>query len=194
MILSRAGTHLRNNVVAYLALFVALSGTAYAALGKNSVDSKQLAPGSVRSSELKRQAVKLKHIGFALGAKSSGLPDTTVGQGAQPHLFSGPGVNARGGSLLAVSTLTLTNPADAGGPGAASHVEVKLESHGAILDDRILDVADGETTSISEIGSVGDVNGFQEVNERVGADRADIDVDGTLSAIALPPPTVTAGH
>jgi hypothetical protein len=45
-------------VVASLALIVALGGTAYAALGKNSVTSKQIAPKAVSTSELAKEAVK----------------------------------------------------------------------------------------------------------------------------------------
>ena len=52
---TRVVTHARRNVVAYLALFVALGGTSYAAikLPKNSVKAKQIAPGAVASSEVK---------------------------------------------------------------------------------------------------------------------------------------------
>lgn len=47
------------NVVATLALFVALGGTSVAALnlGKDSVKSKNLAPGAVRSSDIAKDAV-----------------------------------------------------------------------------------------------------------------------------------------
>jgi hypothetical protein len=196
MLHSRIGTHLRGNVVAYLALFVALSGTAYAAsLGKNSVHSKQLAPGSVRASEIKGGAVQLKHIGFPLGASSAAIPDTAVGQGAEPHLFTGPGLNPGGGTLLGVSNLTLTTPAAApGSPATSAHVHVTMEVRGVIVEDKVLDVADGETTSISMVGNAGDINGFQEVNERVGVVGANINVDGgSTSALAIPPPTPPAG-
>jgi hypothetical protein len=48
-------THLRANVVGYLALFVALGGTSYAAvqLPKNSVSAKQITTGAVRTAEVK---------------------------------------------------------------------------------------------------------------------------------------------
>ena len=56
------GRHLRNNVVAYLALFVALTGTAYAAdkigsgdIRKGAVRSKQIADGQVRSKDIQDQ-------------------------------------------------------------------------------------------------------------------------------------------
>ena len=45
-------------VVAYLALFVALSGSAVAlTLGRNSVKSKQLAPNAVKASDIAKDAV-----------------------------------------------------------------------------------------------------------------------------------------
>jgi hypothetical protein len=41
------------NVMATIAVFLALGGAAYAALGKNRVKAKQIAPNAVGSSELK---------------------------------------------------------------------------------------------------------------------------------------------
>jgi hypothetical protein len=51
--------HLRGNLVAYLALFVALGGTSWAAvrLPKNSVKASQIAANAVRSAEIRRDAV-----------------------------------------------------------------------------------------------------------------------------------------
>ena len=53
--------HLRRHVVGYLALMVALSGTAYA-LGRNSVDSRERAPDSVGASELDNNAVASSNV------------------------------------------------------------------------------------------------------------------------------------
>jgi hypothetical protein len=74
-------------VVAYLALFVALGGGAYAAgqLGKNSVGSKQLKKNSVTSVKVKDGSLKPKD--FAKGA----LPATEGTQGPQ-----GPPGTSRG--------------------------------------------------------------------------------------------------
>src|SRR5215208_6041784 len=50
----RLSTHLRSNVVGYVALFIALGGVAYAAgLARDSVKSKQIKKGAVRSEEVK---------------------------------------------------------------------------------------------------------------------------------------------
>jgi hypothetical protein len=59
-------THITyGNVVATLALFLALGGTSVAAiqLGKNSVKAKQIAPSAVGSSEVKDRSLKSKDFG-----------------------------------------------------------------------------------------------------------------------------------
>ncbi len=50
--------HLRANVVGYVALFVALSGTAIALPGKNTVDSGDIKEKTVKTSDLAPKAVK----------------------------------------------------------------------------------------------------------------------------------------
>ena len=51
-------THLRRNVVAYLALFVAMSGSAYAAtVARNTVDSASIINGQVKTVDLADDAV-----------------------------------------------------------------------------------------------------------------------------------------
>lgn len=66
--MTRLLAHVRNNVVAYLALFVALGGTSYAAfsLPANSVGNRQLRNGAVTSRKLAKHAV----TGAALDPKS----------------------------------------------------------------------------------------------------------------------------
>ena len=49
---SRFAAHLRANVVGYVAVFLALSGTAAALPGKNSVDSGDIANGQVKTSDV----------------------------------------------------------------------------------------------------------------------------------------------
>ena len=50
----RIGTHIRSNVVGYVALFIALGGVTYAAgLARDSVKSRQIKKGAVRSGEVK---------------------------------------------------------------------------------------------------------------------------------------------
>jgi len=61
-VLARTAAHARRNIIAYLALFVALGGTSYAAvkLPKNSVKAKQIAAGAVASSEVKDHSLLTK--------------------------------------------------------------------------------------------------------------------------------------
>jgi hypothetical protein len=63
-------SHLHHNVVAYVALFVALGGTA-SALAANSVGTSQLRPFSVRSTDLGSSAVTSAKIATsAVGARA----------------------------------------------------------------------------------------------------------------------------
>ena len=57
-------SHVRRNGVAYLALFVALGGTSYAAatLARNSVGSAQIQKNAVGASEIKRDGVRAPDI------------------------------------------------------------------------------------------------------------------------------------
>jgi hypothetical protein len=62
--MTRLLTHVRNNVVAYLALFVALGGTSYAALSipAGSVGTQQLRNGAVTSRKLAKGAVTARSL------------------------------------------------------------------------------------------------------------------------------------
>lgn len=65
--MARLRSHVGHHIVGYVALFVALSATSYAAvrLPRNSVTSKEIAPAAVGSSELKSNAVtsgKVKNL------------------------------------------------------------------------------------------------------------------------------------
>ena len=56
---SKLSSHVRSNVVGYIALVAAVVGVPMAfALGKNSVGPKQIKPNAVRSSEVKNEALK----------------------------------------------------------------------------------------------------------------------------------------
>lgn len=57
--MSRISGHIRHNVIGYLALLIALSGTAYAA---NKIGSKDIKPGAVKSKQAGNNALKSKDI------------------------------------------------------------------------------------------------------------------------------------
>ena len=95
---SRRPSH--TTVVAYLALFAALSGTAYAALGRNSVGTRQLKRAAVHNSDIAANAVT--------GSK--------VAPGAIGDSDVAPGV--LGGQHIADGSLTGAEVADASLTGA----------------------------------------------------------------------------
>ena len=122
--------HLRNNVVGYLALFVALSGTAYAAveLGKNDVRSRHIKNGQVKIKDLAADAVTSPKVadgsllgedfaagqlpqfnGAAAGGALTGTyPNPTLASPEPVHMIGNPGepafdaavTNQSGGDLL----------------------------------------------------------------------------------------------
>jgi hypothetical protein len=72
---SRITEHFRSNIVAYLALFVALSGTAYAA-GK--IGSRDIRKGAVKSKQIGDNRVRSKDIRDENGVKSRDLKNDNI--------------------------------------------------------------------------------------------------------------------
>lgn len=91
--------HIRSNAVAYLALFVALSGTAVAAtaLPKNSVGPRQLKTNGVTGADVKRNTLTGRHINEgrlgrvpnAANAANAGNAATVGGQAPSAFLAAG---------------------------------------------------------------------------------------------------------
>jgi hypothetical protein len=90
-------SHLRSNLVAYLAIFVALCGTSYAAvrIAKNSVGTKQLKANAVNSSKVKNGSLQV--IDFA-GGKAPAGPKGAKGDSGDPGPLGSPGENGGKGS------------------------------------------------------------------------------------------------
>jgi hypothetical protein len=81
--------HLRfANIVAVLALFVALGSGAYAALGKNSVKSKQIKNGAVKTQDLRSKAVTSDKL-------AAGLLDIADGSITTAKLADGAATTAK---------------------------------------------------------------------------------------------------
>jgi hypothetical protein len=80
----RIARHLRHNLVAYLALFVALGGTSYAAvsLPRNSVGSKQIRSNAVSSTKVKNRSLAESDFSRAAIAALSGKPGPPGATGA----------------------------------------------------------------------------------------------------------------
>jgi hypothetical protein len=83
--LASAVRHVRGNLIAYVALFVALGGTSYAAINlpANSVGSRQLKPGAVTASKVKPHS--LLRSNFKEGELGAGLPGPAGAPGAAGH-------------------------------------------------------------------------------------------------------------
>lgn len=95
-----AGRHLRRNLIAYLALMFALSGTGYAAANKllprNSVGSAQVVNGSLQKADLSKKTVSALHgANGAPGAQ--GAPGAKGATGLQGP--PGPSTGPAGGDL-----------------------------------------------------------------------------------------------
>lgn len=104
--LSSALRHLRRNVVAYLALFVALGGTSYAAikLPANSVGTRQLKRGAVTAAKIKPHSLLLSN--FKAGQLAAGAQGPAGPAGKD----GAPGANGQNGT-----------PGQSGTPGHDGH-------------------------------------------------------------------------
>lgn len=67
--------HMRSNAVAYLALFVALGGSAYAA---RKIGSSEIKPQAVLSKHIRNEQVRSKDIKNGRGVKSSDVVDDSI--------------------------------------------------------------------------------------------------------------------
>lgn len=147
-------THLRGNVVGYVALFVALSGTAWAVatvgprqIKENAVRSKHIKAGQVTASDLAAAAVTSSAIGPGAVGSTSVLDNALTGADLQDQSLNGAeiqpgslsGFHIQNGSLAAAD-LGLTAQASVNfNPIAADTcTNASLPLPGADLDDLVL--------------------------------------------------------
>lgn len=97
-----------SNVIATLALFIALGGTSYAALKlpRNSVGATQIRPGAVGSSELRDRSIGLKDVSRPARSSLRGAtgPQGPQGPAGTPATRHFAAVSASGGFLRGDAT------------------------------------------------------------------------------------------
>lgn len=100
-----------SNVMATVAVFVALGGSSYAAvrLSKNSVTSRAIAPNAVTSSKVKNGSLLLRDFKSSEATKLKGATGATGAQGAQgPQGVPGPTAGGYAANAGVVGPLTTT--------------------------------------------------------------------------------------
>jgi hypothetical protein len=113
---ARLRSHVRNNVIGYLALFVALSGSAYAVTApRNSISSKSIRNGQVRSPDLQDNGVA------GIDLQDGGVQSGDIQDGGVQSIDLAPG---------AVQATNLAAGA-IGAPGFA-----RISSSGSVLSGR----------------------------------------------------------
>jgi hypothetical protein len=140
-------------LVAIIALIVALSGSAYAALGKNTIGSKQLKKGAVKTVDIKKNAVT--------GAK---VKESTLGK--VPNADKLDGIDST--AFTRVASSAIANNALSGTDGTARSVSITAPQNGFLLAIASADV----------FGGADDI-----YNCRINLDGADIAASRRDSAI-----------
>ena len=145
-------------IVALIALIAALSGSAYAALSKNSVGTKQLKKGAVRTADLRNNAVtgkKAKESTFsevpsANTANTANVANSANSFGGMSAQNIAPFTLGNGGSqvvgVFGPFTLTATCAINQAGSDLAQIIVTTSENNSAFIgeaEDADFDVGDG---------------------------------------------------
>lgn len=126
------------NVMSTIAVFLVLGGaTAFAALGKGTVGTKQLKTNSVTAAKLKNKAVTTAKIA------DHAVTGTQVNLGSLGQVPSAAFATTAGNATNAGHATTAGNATTADGPIAFAHVS----STGALLDGRGVNVTQSISTS-----------------------------------------------
>src|SRR5439155_6351056 len=104
-------SHIRSNVVAYVALFIALGAGAYAAVPRNSVGSRQIKDGQVRTTDLADAAVTEPKLAADAVTGPKVADGSLAGADVADHLLAGadfgaaslPGTHVDASSLARVA-------------------------------------------------------------------------------------------
>jgi hypothetical protein len=130
----RIGQHLRGNAVGYVALFVALTGTAVAIPGHDNVKSKNLAPGAVKAKAIAKGAVKASKI------RGAAVTNSAVAAGAitSTKLAAGAVVNNALGTA-AVTTPKLADSAVARAKIAQGAINGGKLANGSVDSSKVND-------------------------------------------------------
>jgi hypothetical protein len=172
----RKPTH--GTVVAYLALFVALGGTAYAANTIGSADiidesilSADIKDGEVKGSELKKNAVNSAKLEDGSVATIDLAPDAVDGA----HVLDGSltGADVSDGTLGSSDIMDDTFP---GGGLGASDIATNAIGQPEIATDGV-----GATEIADDSIDAGEIVDFGLSNQDVGVLFAQINLDGTVA-------------
>jgi hypothetical protein len=115
--------HLKHNLVAYLALFVALGGSSYAAV--------RLTPGSVRTPALADRAVTHSKLATRSVSSTNVLDGSLTGADFKPGAL-GQGVAESGGGNGGSHTPGPKGDTGATGPAGGAYIGAKARSTGAV--------------------------------------------------------------
>ncbi len=179
--------HLRHNAVAYLALFVALGGTSYAAvkLPAKSVGSKQLKNSAVTSTKVKNGSLRgedFKSGELPAGPKgAAGSPGSSGARGATgpqgPRGLQGLPGSAGAGELVGQTTTASSNPTLLPSPELLASATLDLPTAGRLHVYGHARMANFCTASSDvEVGLWLDGNGLPGTRRLVAAPGASLDL------------------
>jgi hypothetical protein len=186
--LSKLGSHVRHNVVGYMALFFALTGVAYATtLPKNSVGTAQLKKSAVVTSKVKNDAV----TGPKLRANA------VTGAKVKAGSLSGSDINES-----ALAKVPLASTADTAATAGTAEVAKNIET-GTVFSRTVPNPDDQETFLIVSCGRGTAVGAGVRISPNTSqflvdlypvdadtweghVDNAGVGGDATISVVCLP--------